>query len=144
MDENIDRTLELGVAFLIFLVGLGVFIGMQMNMSEYIEMGNKRLHLDRQVIMTGEEGTMELVTKDAIYFLLTDPCNLLKDKWDGDVESVVNLEVTIDAVDYRVVTDYVGEQSLRQALSHLTGTQYYENVQVNSKGQVTQIDFISK
>lgn len=147
MDKSLGHLLELGVASILFILGLSTFLTMQSNLMNFQQEGIAASQLQGDVMVSKEEETATTISKEALYFVLTEDSHLGKGNWlgEGGYASDTNgINITIDGIAYPVVTDYSGKRSLKLALQTLPSSEFEVNYVVDDEGRLREIRYIGR
>lgn len=147
MDTSIGRLLEIGIAFVLFIVGISTFIVIQQGILSMTNEGKEAAVRESQVRMIEGTETETLITIEKLYMLLTDESIGDRSHWLGDtgyVSMAGGVTVYIDGMQFPGVTDYKGRQYLRASLLALTHSQFEKNYHVNAEGLITEIHFTGR
>ena len=142
-----DRLLELGFGFMIFILALSVFFQMDGKTTNYMKAADAHLQFNRQMVKSTVETEHLEVSKGILFFMLTDPDNKGKNQKMGDETYIIDksgaLDIVIDGTLFPIVTDYTGMQSLRRAMIHLGPDTYRPRITVDHQGKIIGITYTS-
>lgn len=147
METSIRRLLEIGVAFILFMIGISTFIVMHQGIRSMIGEGKEATVRESQVRMIEGAAKETLTTIEELYFLLTDEHIGDRSNWLGDtgyVSMAGRVTIYIDGVEFTGVTDYKGRQNLRGSLLSLTHSQFEKDYHINAEGLITEIHFTGR
>ncbi len=147
MDKSIGQLLEIGMAFMLFVFGLSTFLGMQSNLMNFQQEGRVAARHHEDVVISDVQQTVTYLSKEGLYFILTEDSHLGKGNWLGEsgyTSDAGGIKVYVDGLLYPVVTDYAGKRSLKLALQTLTATEFEVGYVVDAIGQLTEIRYTSR
>ncbi len=147
MDRSLGHLLEIGMAFMLFVFGLSTFLGMQGDLMNFQQEGRVAARHHEDVVISEVQQTVTYLSKEGLYFVLTEDSHLGKGNWLGEsgyTSDAGGVEVYVDGLAYPVVTDYAGKRSLKLALQTLTATEFEVSYVVDASGKLTEIRYTSR
>ena len=147
METSIHRLLEIGVAFILFIIGISTFTVMHQGIMSMISEGKEATLRESQVRMIEGSAEETVTTIEQLYVLLTDESMGDRSNWLGDtgyVSMVGGVTIHIDGIEFTGVTDYKGRQNLRDSLMSLTHNQFEKDYHINAEGHMTEIHFTGR
>lgn len=145
MNSNVSKALEMGLGFMLFVIGLSVLITMNASTTAYIGQGRDSAQMADQVLAyEGGLGDKSFSIYD-LYMLLTDETMQPEAVIVGGVTyGTPAIEVYIDGVLFPAVSDYDGRQSLKGALGGLTFSDYDLAYVADVDGNLTEMHFTGR
>jgi type III secretory pathway component EscV len=147
MHDNLDRVLELGFGFMIFILALSVFFRMDGKTTNYMKVADDHLQFNRQMVKSTVETMNKEVSRGTLFFMLTDLDNKGKNQKMGDETYLIDnsgaLDIVIDGTLFPIVTDYAGIQSLRVVMDNLESHTYTPEITVDHRGKIKSIAYTS-
>ena len=147
MDRSLGYLLEIGVAFMLFVFALSTFFGMQNNLMAFQQEGHTLVEQNKDVELSDVETTPRYLSKEALYFVLTENSHLGSGNWLGEggyTSTSTGIDIYIDEVLYPVVSDYSGSKSLELALRGLTATEFEAAYVVDTSGVLMEIHYTGR
>ena len=145
MDSNVSRTLELGMGFLLFVIGMTLFLSMNskiLTFSEHGKAGSETYNQVQQVLVPVADKTYSV---QELYMLLTDRAMQPESTvLNGVSYGGAPIIVTIDGTTFSPVSDFSGRRSLVTALSALTSIEFDPDYVVDGEGRITEIRFTGR
>jgi hypothetical protein len=143
MESSIDRALNLGFGFILFVLALSIFMTMNHAIIDYSHVAEVQFKLQDKLHVVEATTSIPIVSKAYLFHLLTDSDHLGKGLELNQVRTTYRvddgLEIYINGVQYPVVTDYMGIKSLTMALQGITSNAFQVREQVNFEGRVVGI-----
>jgi len=147
MNENMDRVLELGLGFMIFIIAISIFFRMDGKTTDYMKVADAHLQFNRHIVVSSDVTEHIEISKGTLYFILTDVDHKGKNQKMGDefyfIDNSGALDIRIDGRQFPIATDYVGIQSLRTALDHLGSYRYTPEIMVDDQDKIIGITYTS-
>lgn len=147
MNKSIEQLLEISVAFILFVFGLSTFLTMQSGLMDHQREGRLAVTIQQDVGVTDQPVPATYVSKEGLYFVLTEDSHLGKGNWLGEsgyTSDAGGIKVTVNGVVYPVVTDYRGKRSLKIALQALPYTVFDEAYVVDDQGRLSEIRYTGR
>ncbi len=146
MDVSISRVLEMGLAFILFVWGLSVFILLNDGMVSLTQ--GEFIHREEmQVTMLEGALSVDKTSVEEIYLILTDDAFMNQDNWLGEtgyIASSGRVAIYVDGIQYTPVSDLKGRQILGMDLSSLPSTTFEKYYHCDDEGLLTELHFISR
>ena len=127
MDDNITRALEIGVAFMVFVAGLGSFYVISSGMTSYLHEANRHIAYSASYDSSSKAVASEPITDSAMYYILIDK---------GQVATY------LDGTLIEVMDSFDQVSKLKEILNNDGFSSYSEICVVNDMGEVVEVHYM--
>lgn len=129
MDTSIDKALNLGFGFVIFVLALSIFMRMNDAISDHIHIAEGQFQTQDKVQVVESTTTKTTVTKAYLFYQLTE---------------AEDLEIYINGVHYPIVRDYIGIRSMTLAMRAITSDTFTVKEEVNGEGRLVRLYYMGQ